>query len=67
MRFLNHHYTHNIDGTTCARLKRTPTTIKITKHGQCETNSPEIDWGKTSTPSIYITQRITPIITTIIF
>jgi histone H3 len=48
MRFLNHHYTHNIDGMT----KRAPTTIKITKHGPCETNSPEIHWGKTFTPSI---------------
>ncbi len=30
MRFLNHHYTHNSDVTTCARLKRTPVTINIT-------------------------------------
>ncbi len=53
MRFLNHHYTLNIDGTTfaCARLKRTLGAIKITKHSACETNSPEIDWGKTSMPS----------------
>ncbi len=50
MRFLNHHYTHNIDGMTCACLKQTPATIKITKYGPCETNSLDIDWGKISTP-----------------
>jgi hypothetical protein len=32
MMFLNHHYTHNSDVRTCARLKRTPTTINITNH-----------------------------------
>jgi histone H3/H4 len=48
MRFLNHHYTYNSDVTTCACLKRTPTTINITNHVPCQTNSPEINWGKTS-------------------
>ncbi len=38
MRFLNHHYTHNSDVTTCACLKRTPATINITNHGSCQTN-----------------------------
>jgi histone H3 len=51
MQFLNHHYTHNSDATTCACLKRTPVTINITNHGPCQTNSLEIYWGKTSTPS----------------
>ncbi len=36
MRFLNHHYTHNSDVTTCACLKRTPATINITNHGPCQ-------------------------------
>jgi hypothetical protein len=40
MRFLNHHYTHNSDVTTYAHLKRTPASINITNHGQCQTNSP---------------------------
>jgi hypothetical protein len=30
MRFLNHHYTHNSDVTSCARLKIPPATINIT-------------------------------------
>jgi hypothetical protein len=51
MRFLNHHYTHNSDVTKCAHLKRTPMTINITNHVPCQTNSPEINWGKTSTIS----------------
>ncbi len=51
MRFLNHHYTHNSDVRTFARLKRTPATINITNHGPCQTNSLEIYWGKTSMPS----------------
>jgi histone H3 len=33
MRFLNHHYTHNSDVTTCAHLKITPATKNITNHG----------------------------------
>jgi hypothetical protein len=48
MRFLDHHYTHNSDVMTCARLKRTPTTINITNHVPCQSNGPEINWGKTS-------------------
>ncbi len=48
MRFLNHYYTHNSDVTTRACLKRTPATINITNHVPCQTNSQEINWGKTS-------------------
>ncbi len=51
MRFLDHHNTHISDVTTCARLKRTPTTINITNHSLCQSNSLEINWGKTSTLS----------------
>jgi histone H3 len=45
MRFFNHHYTHNSDVPTCARLKRTPATINITNHGPCQTNGRKSTWG----------------------
>jgi hypothetical protein len=48
MRFLSHHYTQNSDVTACAHLKRSPATIHITNHVLCQSNSPEINWGKTS-------------------
>jgi hypothetical protein len=52
MRFLNHHYTHNSDETTCAHLKRTPVTKKSPTMDCVKQTAWKLTWGKISTPSL---------------
>jgi hypothetical protein len=56
MMFLNHHYTHNSDVTTCTCLKITPATINITNHGPYQTNGPQIYWG--SNPMLSFSHKV---------
>ncbi len=56
MRFLNHHYTHNSDVITCARLKITPAFIHITNHGQYQTNGLLIYWE--SNPMLSFSHKV---------